>query len=148
MDLIHTPNLRYLLVILNSIITRSSTSQTRICLFARTCSYFNSFVPHTICSWNLLPTTVTSINSIVPFKLNLQAHIYISFCYLCALHIYKNFHEKKKKKRQKKKAEIVGIEKTGFRKLVDLALWYIAWVSLSFWSQWLAGWSLTSLRFW
>ena len=52
-----------------SIITRSSTSQTLICPFARTCSYFNSFVPHTIRSWNLLPTSVTSINSIAPFKL-------------------------------------------------------------------------------
>ena len=57
----------------SSIITRSSTSQTLICPFARTCSYFNSFVPRTIRSWNLWPTTVTSIN---PFKLNLRAHIY------------------------------------------------------------------------
>ena len=53
----------------SSIITRSSTSQTLICPFARTCSYFNSFLPHTIRSWNFLPTTVTSINSIASFKL-------------------------------------------------------------------------------
>ena len=59
-----------------SIITRSSTPQTLICPFARTCSYFNSFVPRTIRSWNLLPTSVTNINSIAPFKLNLRAHIY------------------------------------------------------------------------
>ena len=59
----------------SSIITRSSTSQTLVCPFACTCSYFNSFVPRTIHSWNLLPTSVTSINSIASFKLSLRAHI-------------------------------------------------------------------------
>ena len=78
----------------SSVTTRSSTSQTFICPFARTCSYFNSFVPCTIHSWNFLPTSVTSINSIASFKLKSPGTYISAFAILCPLHICKNFYKK------------------------------------------------------
>ena len=43
--------------------------------FARTQSYYHSFVPHTISIWNTLPYEVTSASSCTVFKHLLQSHI-------------------------------------------------------------------------
>ena len=56
--------------------TQSSNYHTYICPFARTCSYFNSFVPRTIRYWNTLPSSVTTSVTDLFFTRSLREHIY------------------------------------------------------------------------
>ena len=60
-------------------VTRSSNPHSFICPFARTCYYYNSYVPRSIRLWNSLPTSLTNntvISSISLFKSNIRAHVY------------------------------------------------------------------------
>ena len=60
-------------------VTRSSNPHSFIYPFARTCYYYNSYVPHSIRLWNSPPTAFTNntlISSISLFKSNIRAHIY------------------------------------------------------------------------
>ena len=64
--------------------TRSSYHPSFVCPYARTCYYFNSFVPRTVRLWNTLPTPITNNPSIVnnpttsmySFKSSLRAHMF------------------------------------------------------------------------
>ena len=64
--------------------TRSSHHPSFVCPYARTCYYFNSFVPRTVRLWNTLPTPIVNNPSIVSnpttslysFKSSLWAHMF------------------------------------------------------------------------
>ena len=43
--------------------TRSSYHPSFVCPYARTCYYFNSFVPRTVRLWNTLPTPYSGVGS-------------------------------------------------------------------------------------
>ena len=58
--------------------TRLSHHPSFVCPYARTCYYFNSFVPRTVRLWNTLPTPIVNnpTTSLYSFKSSLRAHMF------------------------------------------------------------------------
>ena len=75
----HTVNYDIFVPQTSNINTRSSTFRpisVLLLIHVPILIHVPSFVPRTIRSWNLLPPSVTSTNSLVSFKLGLRAHLY------------------------------------------------------------------------
>ena len=95
----------------NQRVTRSLNPYSFVCPFARTCYYYNSYIPRTIRLWNsyYLPHSLIILSLILYHPLRLMhGHIYIisMYCYFwCPLHSYcvckKYYREKEKKKRKR-----------------------------------------------
>jgi len=53
----------------------AQSGQTFINIYARTNSYKYSFFPRSICEWNLLPTTITTLPTVEQFHVHINKHL-------------------------------------------------------------------------